>query len=448
MGCGGLSRSVVIAGKEKGEAETAKVSTYEVKNNQSVMCLDIYTSMTSGKIKKKWREAKFITREFESISDKNSKVKIRFIGWKESEDIVLDLNIKDDRARLCPPRGILSHEQISEGIPLDEEQLLLSNNYLIAGYDWGEDTHEKKLKPAASSPTGSLRKGKSWQQGTLVKHKRSSSEKYKYDTYHSDFIKSKKGGSVNESEIIRNEEISDDRIKMKKGVVGLRFNNNENNQAERGETNIKRKKINRRRSFPALGRVHLSPNKDFEERMAVEGLHIFEVESDGNCLFRAISHQMFLDPEKHVELRQQCIDHMVAFKDRFAPFCSENFDQYIEKKKMNGIWGDDLEIKAMEEIMDRRIIIYSEDSGFIAPLNTHFDSDYNSNVVASSSPSTSKASRKSGSLEFVEPIILSYHGQSHYNSVFYVKYSLPLPMRTSRDILRKRMQLEKSRCHD
>jgi hypothetical protein len=59
-----------------------------------------------------------------------------------------------------------------------------------------------------------------------------------------------------------------------------------------------------------------------------------------------------------------------------------------------------LEIKALEEIFDRIILIYSESKpiiGYPKPLNTNFDEQkllYN-----------------------ITPIVLSYHGKCHYNSI-------------------------------
>lgn len=41
------------------------------------------------------------------------------------------------------------------------------------------------------------------------------------------------------------------------------------------------------------------------------GLEIKEQEGDGNCLFRAISLQVYGDPSMHGDVRKQCMDHMV-----------------------------------------------------------------------------------------------------------------------------------------
>ena len=39
----------------------------------------------------------------------------------------------------------------------------------------------------------------------------------------------------------------------------------------------------------------------FRVAMDLEGLHIIDVEPDGNCLFRAVSQQLYGDAERHLE---------------------------------------------------------------------------------------------------------------------------------------------------
>ena len=61
------------------------------------------------------------------------------------------------------------------------------------------------------------------------------------------------------------------------------------------------------------------------------------------------------------------------------------------RKKVNGVWGDDIEIQALSEIYNRPIEIYAYSN---VPMRTFHEQD-----------------------EGAEPFRLSYHGKSHYNSV-------------------------------
>jgi hypothetical protein len=182
----------------------------------------------------------------------------------------------------------------------------------------------------------------------------------------------------------------------------------------------KKKKIGRRRSsFPAQFRGRASEDI-FVDRMEFIGLHVVEVEGDGNCLFRAISHQMHMHEDHHSDLRKSCVKHMDKYRTRFAPFCPINFDDHLRHMMKPTTWGDDLEIRALEEILDRVIVIYSAESKEYVPipLKTNFEEQL--------------------LLKGISPIILSYHGQSHYNSVFDQKHSLPLSKRRSNILLNSR----------
>ena len=60
---------------------------------------------------------------------------------------------------------------------------------------------------------------------------------------------------------------------------------------------------------------HCMTNDEIQFRATLKkerGLEIREQEGDGNCLFRAISLQVYGDPSMHGEVRKQCMDHMVS----------------------------------------------------------------------------------------------------------------------------------------
>ncbi len=162
----------------------------------------------------------------------------------------------------------------------------------------------------------------------------------------------------------------------------------------------------------------------FEERLEKIGLHLVEVGADGNCLFRALAHQSFCDEERHVELRAECVRHLLEHRDRFEIFCTSDFDAYCRRMAMDGTWAGELEIRAMEEVLDRVMLIYSSESKAAKPIpmNTSFDEQL---LVG---------------LE-VEPIKLSYHYGCHYNSIYDQKYGFPIERRDSRVLQAARLKL-------
>ncbi|CAH8457660.1 unnamed protein product [Schistosoma curassoni] len=135
------------------------------------------------------------------------------------------------------------------------------------------------------------------------------------------------------------------------------------------------------------------PADDCLERLLAEkkGWKLIKVGSDGACLFRSVSHQIFGDEEKHDLVRSQVIDYMVKNKEHFSQYLTEDFDHYISRKRDASCYGNHVEIQAIAELYNRPVEIYH---GSVEPINV-FHADY--------------------SKEF--PIRLSYHGRVHYNSI-------------------------------
>jgi hypothetical protein len=164
--------------------------------------------------------------------------------------------------------------------------------------------------------------------------------------------------------------------------------------------------------------------QEFLEKLEGTGLHVFAIEGDGNCLFRAVSHQLYLHQDMHEELRACCVEHLTRHRKRFEVFCEGDFDEYLRNLSKSGVWGDDLEIRALEEITDRVIMIYSSSAeNVLEPINNNFE--------------------EKTLLNGVPPLTLSYHGNSHYNSIYDERYPLPLVHRKTRLLLRSRMALNK-----
>lgn len=79
------------------------------------------------------------------------------------------------------------------------------------------------------------------------------------------------------------------------------------------------------------------------------GLKIKNIDSDGNCLFRAISHQMENTELNHLFYRKAACEYMRENKEYFLPFLDEGttFENYVHKMSFSGVWGGNLEIYAI-----------------------------------------------------------------------------------------------------
>jgi hypothetical protein len=96
-------------------------------------------------------------------------------------------------------------------------------------------------------------------------------------------------------------------------------------------------------NLPPNLRVNLPPN-----------LRVESMDSDGNCLFSAISDQRSSDGGKdHANVRAQICDYIREDKEMFAPFLSDadgDLETYVAKMRLNGVWGGNMELLAAAEL--------------------------------------------------------------------------------------------------
>ena len=462
-----------------------------VKVGLSLHCLDSFQSKYTGEKLLKWRESQ--VRVFDGI-DKTSKICVRFTGWSAKYDRWLDLNKEEDLLRLAP-LNLLSPEQIEYGEPLDDYQSGVAFAFLQTGEMPSADDistlHERRRSssPVQSPDYMAYKVGQKVDvQDVLYKGAETSTSKWRaaeiidlagskmrvhfigWDDSWDEVIDLSKDanrvGKYGSMTSLQGRPSVLQKTNSEGGAAAVRraqrrsFDGNMTTystakKANENETlqQFEEKSLlwedeqispavdgkvahakNRQRfaqdfapqSKPPLNRRHstsglesgssrkVSSENAFCDRMEAIGLHVVEVEPDGNCLFRAIAHQFYLDSEKHAELRAACVQHMAKNRERFEVFCTTNFDHHLRRMAMDGTWAAELEVRAMEEIYDRVFSIYSSDSKEAKPLplNTNFDERQLLGVD-------------------VETVKLSYHG-NHYNSIFDVKYALPLTVRKTK----------------
>lgn len=131
----------------------------------------------------------------------------------------------------------------------------------------------------------------------------------------------------------------------------------------------------------------------FVELISNRGLAVKEIVEDGACLFRAISLQVYGDQDMHELIRQQTMNYIEQNREYFAQFVTENFENYISRKRHNNEHGNHIEIQAISEIYNRSVELYCYN---IEPINI-FNSEQINNGY--------------------EPLRLSYQRGSHYNAI-------------------------------
>nr|VDC93396.1 unnamed protein product [Brassica oleracea] len=125
------------------------------------------------------------------------------------------------------------------------------------------------------------------------------------------------------------------------------------------------------------------------------------MKSDGHCLFRALSHQMYRHQRGHLSYRKEIVHHIKKHQELFEPFViscnadqvTETFEQYCKRmKKEPSSWGGEPELVAASRILHRTIRVYND--------QTMVYQDYE--------PTPPPALK--------DTIYLSFHG-NHYNSL-------------------------------
>jgi len=123
---------------------------------------------------------------------------------------------------------------------------------------------------------------------------------------------------------------------------------------------------------------------------------IKEMSPDGNCLFRSIADQIYGDQDMHDQVRERCMNYMEVERDHFSQFVTEDFDEYLSRKRKDRCYGNNLEIQAIGELYNRPVEIYAVQNGRVMRRINIFHGQYETDNA---------------------PIRLSYHDGNHYNSV-------------------------------
>merc|ERR1719203_1430754 len=180
-------------------------------------------------------------------------------------------------------------------------------------------------------------------------------------------------------------------------------NQNEPQSSGKDEISAEQKAINaqKQQQYISNFKPSLRDEQQFCDKLAAKGLVIVSMGEDGNCLFRSICHQVYGTEDYHQLVRQKCVRYLQSEYNYFRSFVPGGndrvtFDAYCNKMACNGIWGDNLEIQAFSELYGRSISIYAYDD---VPMKTF------------SNESSDKEEEES------VPILLSYHCNSHYNSI-------------------------------
>mmetsp|Transcript_32719 Transcript_32719/g.47341 ORF Transcript_32719/g.47341 Transcript_32719/m.47341 type:complete len:302 (-) Transcript_32719:401-1306(-) len=161
-----------------------------------------------------------------------------------------------------------------------------------------------------------------------------------------------------------------------------------------------------------------SKNADYAFMHKLESnFDVREMDSDGNCLFRALSDQLYGDYGRkyYVDVREDVCKYLEEHEDDFKFFvvlddesdCDEeegstSYAEYIKRMRSDGEWGGNPELVAAARAFGRNITVLSA----VGSLQ-----------IESKPPSEDKKkNNRDAEANNEPPLLVSYHENDHYNS--------------------------------
>ncbi|XP_047342022.1 OVARIAN TUMOR DOMAIN-containing deubiquitinating enzyme 11 [Impatiens glandulifera] len=92
-------------------------------------------------------------------------------------------------------------------------------------------------------------------------------------------------------------------------------------------------------------------------RLDTYGLAELRMEGDGNCQFRALSDQLFRNPDFHKHVRKEVIKQLKEHKKLYEGYVPMKYKGYLKKMKKSGEWGDHVTLQAAADRFEAKICL-------------------------------------------------------------------------------------------
>lgn len=177
-------------------------------------------------------------------------------------------------------------------------------------------------------------------------------------------------------------------------------------------------------------RKHAAGSPEFPI-LDVNALYAGEIRGDGNCLFNALSDQLYGTQEMHEVLRTATIEHMRDNADFYRQYMAVNnvrrnpkrkttaaaptridttyyteeqlqqqFEEHVEKMGQPGEWADNMEVSAFASALNVHVRLWQADYTYLFSPRTYY------------LPSDDLATRDDR-----QTLHIAYHSWEHYSSV-------------------------------
>jgi len=149
------------------------------------------------------------------------------------------------------------------------------------------------------------------------------------------------------------------------------------------------------------------PLKERLEEHELQELHVL---GDGNCQFRALADQLapYYSQECHENVRAAVVQQLRCVPDRYRPFVTEDYDEWVDRMAADKEWGNEITLRAAADAFGVEIHVFADNLG-------------EGQLYSSYEPMKKKMDK------LIRLVFRSVRGDSgHYNSVESYKKGFPL----------------------
>ena len=137
-----------------------------------------------------------------------------------------------------------------------------------------------------------------------------------------------------------------------------------NHKLPKKKHSVKRNKSRKENEEKKLTKPYLLLDEQLFENYLFrrKGYRFTPIKRDGNCLFRAVAHQIYGDPNLHSMVRKWCAKFMKEEKKFYEGFILHitDFSKYIKQLGKDGTWGGNFELMAISELYNCRLEVYEK----------------------------------------------------------------------------------------
>ncbi|KAF6749835.1 hypothetical protein DFP72DRAFT_1141462 [Ephemerocybe angulata] len=149
------------------------------------------------------------------------------------------------------------------------------------------------------------------------------------------------------------------------------------------------------------------------------GLYAANTLGDGNCLFRALSDQLYGSHTKHSALRQAVCAFIEANKARYAPFCEDErgLDVHLRCMRENGTYGGHLELSAFAHMVKRNVKVVQPGLVYVIEWGAGLDAEEREVELGRRRKEEEREREREGFVMCVGTVYVAYHDWEHFSSI-------------------------------